>query len=100
MVVLHAGKVFGTMVAHGRGIMPPGSGTGAEEEPEYAGWAAVEKDVSIWVHLGWMIGESSGGLNSGSAGREAKQVGKMPMTVALDAGSEYVGGLKWLFSVL
>ena len=48
----HAGKVLGTVVAHDGRVVPPGRDTRAEEEPEYAGGAAVEKDVLIWVHDG------------------------------------------------
>ena len=38
------------MVAHNGRVMPPGSNAGADEEPEDAGGAAVEKDV-VRMHV-------------------------------------------------
>lgn len=49
-VVHHAGKVLGAMVAHGGRVVPPGSDTSADEEPEHAGGAAVEEDVLVGMH--------------------------------------------------
>lgn len=49
----HTGKVLGTMIAEDGGVVPPGSGAGAEDEPEDAGRGAVEKDVSVRMHRGY-----------------------------------------------
>jgi len=38
------------MIAEGGGVVPPGSGAGADEEPENAGRGAVEKDMSVRMH--------------------------------------------------
>lgn len=59
MTLYHAGKVLGTMVAHDGGVVPPGSDAPADEEPEDAGGAAMEKDMLVRVHgRRWMMGGS------------------------------------------
>ena len=82
----HAGKVLGTVVAHDGRVVPPGRDTRAEEEPEYAGGAAVEKDVLIWVHDGEVHGRSNRLYSRARAMDDAsvrRWLGTMPGTLAI-----------------
>lgn len=93
--VCHAGKVLGTVVADDGGIVPPGRGTGAEEEPEDAGRAAVEKDALVRMHgePGIAVGDlyMLGGTGGRSAGcrcvsHGCRRSGGRRLKVGVEAG--------------
>lgn len=62
--------MLGTTVAHDGGVVPACSDAGADEEPEEAGGAAVEKDVPVRVHGGM------GSMSVGGGFIAARDVGR------------------------
>lgn len=72
-----AGQVVGTVVA----VVPPGRGTGADEEPEHAGGAAVEEDGVVWMHDG--VSMAGGGFIAEDDDSVRRWAGMVPRILAM-----------------